>query len=192
MAKRGGKVPRNDLAPGADEGAVPDGTASGTPGQDAADVRRWARINKAKRHTEEAGDDQDYSVSPPKVDGRKGKGRPHGAINKPKAEERPQTGYDRRHSKSDKLNRHHQQLADGVHSVFGHLTEDEIQAIKPVDVFRLVTIFGVRTENYPLAMAAAERWAPYVHAKLAPKIVETEEPAIIIKGGLPERPKQLN
>lgn len=56
--------------------------------------------------------------------------------------------------------------------VFGALTEAEIQAITPRDMFRLVARVAVRQSNVPLILKCATDWAPYMHAKLAPLIVE--------------------
>jgi hypothetical protein len=49
------------------------------------------------------------------------------------------------------------------------LTEEQIQAITPRDMFRLVAIAAVRMGSLPLILKAAADWAPYEHPKLAPK-----------------------
>ena len=53
------------------------------------------------------------------------------------------------------------------------LTEEQIQAITPRDMFRLVAVAAMRMGNLPLILKAATDWAPYEHPKLAPK---PEEP----------------
>jgi hypothetical protein len=64
-------------------------------------------------------------------------------------------------------------LTGAMKDVFASLTAAEIEAIKPIDVFRLVTIAAVKAADHVLAMTAADKWAPYVHAKLAPIQVDT-------------------
>jgi hypothetical protein len=62
---------------------------------------------------------------------------------------------------------------------FESLTEEQIQALKPIDMFRLVALTAVRQRNIPLILKAAADWALYEHAKLAPFVVglpqESEE-----------------
>lgn len=64
-------------------------------------------------------------------------------------------------------------LADAMRDVFSGLTHEEVETIKPLDIFRLVTIAAVRAGDHSLAMLGAEKWAPYVHAKIAPIQVDT-------------------
>jgi hypothetical protein len=66
-----------------------------------------------------------------------------------------------------------EQIQAAMAAVFRSLTLDEIEHIKPIDVFRMVTIGAVKANDYVLALNAADRWAPYVHAKLAPIQVDT-------------------
>jgi hypothetical protein len=85
---------------------------------------------------------------------------PKGATGRPRG--RP------RGSKS-RLTREHEAITA---EAFESLTEEQIQAIKPLDMFRLVAVTAVRQRNIPLILKAAADWAPYEHAKLAPLIVE--------------------
>lgn len=65
------------------------------------------------------------------------------------------------------------EIQGAMAEVFASLTPEEIENIKPIDVFRLVTIGAVKANDHVLAMNAADKWAPYVHAKLAPIQVDT-------------------
>ena len=71
-----------------------------------------------------------------------------------------------RGSKS-RLTREHEAITA---EAFESLTEEQIQALKPIDMFRLVAL-AVRQRSIPLILNAAADWAPYEHAKLAPSVV---------------------
>ena len=80
-------------------------------------------------------------------------------------------------------------LSDAMRDVFAGLTPEEVEAIKPLDIFRLITLAAVRAGDHALAMLGAEKWAPYVHAKLAPIQVDAgggDRATVHIVGGLPE------
>lgn len=71
--------------------------------------------------------------------------------------------------------------------VFGTLTEDQLEAITPLEVMRLCTIGAVKAGQFGLALMAAEKWAPYMHAKLAPRLVDdNDDRTVRIEGGLPQ------
>jgi hypothetical protein len=55
---------------------------------------------------------------------------------------------------------------------FGSLTEDQIQALTPKDIFRLVAHHAVRTMDIPLMLKAASELAPYVHPRLTATTLE--------------------
>ena len=50
--------------------------------------------------------------------------------------------------------------------VLNELTEDDIQAMLPRDMFRLVSHEALRMRNLPLILECAKQWAPYEHPKL--------------------------
>ena len=82
------------------------------------------------------------------------------------------------------------QLEAAMAAVFGALTDAEISSITPLQIMQLGTQAAVRAGNMPYAMTLAEKWAPYVHPKMA-SITPDDDPnkAIIIKGGLPDPSK---
>ena len=73
-----------------------------------------------------------------------------------------------------RLTREHEAITA---EAFESLTEEQIQALKPIDLFRLVALTAVRQRNIPLILKAAVDWAPYEHAKLAPLAVELPQEA---------------
>ena len=80
-------------------------------------------------------------------------------------------------------------ITDAMRDVFAGLTPAEVEAIKPLDIFRLITLAAVRAGDHALAMLGAEKWAPYVHAKLAPIQVDAgngTSSTVNIVGGLPD------
>jgi hypothetical protein len=85
---------------------------------------------------------------------------PKGATGRPRG--RPQGSKSR-------LTREHEAITA---EAFESLTEEQIQAIKPLDMFRLVALTAVRQRNIPLILKAAVDWAPYEHAKLGSLVVE--------------------
>lgn len=60
-----------------------------------------------------------------------------------------------------------QNLANALIAEFEKLTPAEAEAITPMEVMRLCTISAVKLGNWGLSLMAAEKWAPYVHPKLA-------------------------
>jgi hypothetical protein len=58
--------------------------------------------------------------------------------------------------------------------LFG-LTEAEIQALLPRDVFRLAMHHAVRQGDLKLARDAARDWAPYEHARVGSQTMLTPE-----------------
>lgn len=78
-------------------------------------------------------------------------------------------------------------LLETMELVFAELTDEEVEHIKPKDVFRLCTITAVKARNFNAAMSCAERWAPYEHARLASQNNDEHETKIVITGGLPSR-----
>ena len=82
------------------------------------------------------------------------------------------------------------QLEIAMAEVFGALTDKEISEITPLQIMQLATQAAIRAGNIGYSVALAEKWAPYVHAKMA-SVTPDDDPnkAIIIKGGLPDPSK---
>jgi hypothetical protein len=80
-------------------------------------------------------------------------------------------------------------LATAVRDAFITLTDEQIDKITPLEVMAICTRTAIRSGNWQLAFSAAQAWAPYVHAKLAPRMVDSpEESQVTILGGLPTAP----
>lgn len=58
-------------------------------------------------------------------------------------------------------------LAEALAAEFNKLTKAEIEEITPAQVMRLCTLSAVKIGNWGLALMASEKWAPYVHPRLA-------------------------
>jgi hypothetical protein len=71
---------------------------------------------------------------------------------------------------------------------FDHLTPAQIATITPLEVMLIAMKIEVTNKRWLIASGIAEKAAPYLHAKLAPKIVddETKERVIKVIGGLPD------
>jgi hypothetical protein len=55
-------------------------------------------------------------------------------------------------------------------TAFADLTEEQILAITPRDMFRLVALAAVRAQNIPFILKAAEAWVPYEIPRLASEV----------------------
>jgi hypothetical protein len=53
----------------------------------------------------------------------------------------------------------------GIPTSLSDLTEEQIKAMLPRDLFRLMMQDAVRQQNFKLALEVATVWAPYEHAK---------------------------
>jgi len=85
------------------------------------------------------------------------------------------------------------EMANAMRAAFQDLLDDEkkLMEITPLEIMRRCAIGAIRGGQFGLAVATAEKWAPYVHAKLATKYIEPEDAEeetqrIIIQGGLPD------
>ena len=58
-------------------------------------------------------------------------------------------------------------LSEALIAEFKKLTPKQRQEITPMEVMRLCTMSAVEIGNWGLALLASEKWAPYVHPKLA-------------------------
>ena len=79
-------------------------------------------------------------------------------------------------------------LADAHTRMFGHLTQEQLLALTPLDTFKMLNALALEVGQYGLAMAASGNAAPYRHARLAPKVVDEpdeDRDAVKIKGGFP-------
>ena len=78
-------------------------------------------------------------------------------------------------------------MAEMAECMFEGLSMEEIEAITPLEVFLYVMRAGVRYRDLGTAMLGAREAAPYVHAKLAQKEVEStdEQRTVRVIGGLP-------
>jgi hypothetical protein len=55
-------------------------------------------------------------------------------------------------------------------AIFASLTEEQIQAITPREMFRLVALAAVRAQDIPFILKSAEAWAPYEIPRLAAEV----------------------
>jgi ribosome recycling factor len=55
-------------------------------------------------------------------------------------------------------------------AAFADLTEEQILAITPADMFRLVALAAIRAQDLPFILKAAEAWAPYQMPRLASEV----------------------
>jgi hypothetical protein len=60
-----------------------------------------------------------------------------------------------------------QTLANALIVEFERLTPEQVESITPTDIMRLCALSAVKLGNWGLALMASEKWAPYVHPKLA-------------------------
>lgn len=58
-------------------------------------------------------------------------------------------------------------LSNALIAEFKKLTPKQREEITPMEVMRLCTLSAVEIGNWGLALLASEKWAPYVHPKLA-------------------------
>jgi hypothetical protein len=78
-------------------------------------------------------------------------------------------------------------LEEAMTEVFSTLSDKEISEITPLQIMQLCTQAAIRAGQLGYAATLAEKWAPYVHPKMA-SVTPDDDPnkAIIIKGGLPD------
>ena len=82
-------------------------------------------------------------------------------------------------------------LEEATAEVFGALTDQEINDITPLQIMQLCTRAAIRAGQLGYAATLAEKWAPYVHPKMASRPTDDDpERAVIIKGGLPDPSKK--
>ncbi|WP_159013554.1 hypothetical protein [Acidisoma sp. S159] len=85
-------------------------------------------------------------------------------------------------------------LQSAYEHAFARYSEAEIDQMTPKTIFQVMTLAALKAKMYPEAHAAAREWAPYVDARLAPRVVDMPaDPSgsvteiIEIIGGTPKR-----
>jgi hypothetical protein len=116
---------------------------------------------------------------------RGGKGRPKGSPKVP--------GSGRQPGSKNQVTKLREAALDEVSRKIMSLTDDEIDKMTALDVFKLGIKLHLQSGQLGLALFAAQALAPYKHAKLAPKIVDDEDEdgdgdgakktTIVIRGG---------
>lgn len=75
------------------------------------------------------------------------------------------------------------------------LTPKQVEKVTPMVVWQLALSASVKARNMTMALVVARDYAPYVHRKLSPILVDDEAGDIVVRvvGGLPEvAPTVLN
>jgi hypothetical protein len=100
------------------------------------------------------------AVADAKAKGAKTNGRPKGI-------KRPEGSGMKKGQKTRPVLEREQSIAAALAEAFSELTDEQIETITPMEIMRLCSVSAVRAGNWGLALMAAEKWAPYVHPKLA-------------------------
>jgi hypothetical protein len=80
-------------------------------------------------------------------------------------------------------------VSEAAAQIYDDLTPEQIARITPLEVMLYAMRLEVKAQTWRMASMIAEKAAPYVHAKLAARVVDdpkAERAVIRIEGGLPD------